>query len=135
MNASALEPLIPLLTRICNKASCRTHPTCSHALTRVRITRSDWVGVVGPCFYSVSEINILSRMYSGNSSNWKLTCDHERVVGGCTGLVMTSGQLPMGFGHTPPQSRSSDIKALNPFNLPSNTPSHAFVHSSLVKHA
>lgn len=42
MNASALEPLIPLLTRICNKASCRTHSTDSQPLTSVRIAQSTY---------------------------------------------------------------------------------------------
>jgi hypothetical protein len=46
---------------------------------------------------------------SAYTFNWQLACDYERVMGGCTGLVMTSGQLPMRFEQTPPQSHSSDI--------------------------
>jgi len=40
-------------------------------------------------FANPTVISITSRMCSGNSSKWRLTCDDERVLGGgCAGLVM-----------------------------------------------
>ena len=50
--------------------------------------------------------------FSDNSLRYarKIAADYERVMGGgCAGLAMMSGQLPVGFGQSPHQSPLNDI--------------------------
>ncbi len=69
-------------------ARCRDHSTCSDAFARASIAD---LMESGSLDHASTIISIVSGLCTANPSNWRFTCDHERMLGGCTGLAVRGG--------------------------------------------